>query len=47
MAALSDQEAGNLENIAHSLGMAVLIEVHNAVELDRAKKTFVAVNWDK
>ena len=38
MAALSDQEAGNLENIAHSLGMAVLIEVHNAVELDRAKK---------
>ena len=35
MAALSDSEAISLEALAHDLGMAVLIEVHNAMELDR------------
>ena len=35
MAALSDNEAISLEALAHDLGMAVLVEVHNAIELDR------------
>ena len=38
MAALSDNEAISLEGLAHDLGMAVLIEVHNAIELDRAAR---------
>ena len=38
MAALSDSEAIALEALAHDLGMAVLIEVHNANELDRTKR---------
>lgn len=36
MAALADAQAGELEDIAHSLDMAVLVEVHDQRELDRA-----------
>ncbi len=36
MAALEDVQARELEDAAHSLGMNVLIEVHDAKELDRA-----------
>ena len=38
MAALSDNEAISLEALAHELGMAVLVEVHNAIELGRTAK---------
>lgn len=36
MAALTDEMAVELEGIAHSLDMAVLVEVHDAPELERA-----------
>ncbi len=36
MAALEDDQARELESISHALGMDVLIEVHDAAELDRA-----------
>ena len=36
MAALSDEQAHELEDIARSLDMAVLVEVHDRRELDRA-----------
>lgn len=36
MAALTDEEAGSLEDAARSLDMGVLAEVHDAAELDRA-----------
>ena len=36
MAALSDTQAAELEAVAHSWGMDVLIEVHDAAERDRA-----------
>jgi indole-3-glycerol phosphate synthase len=36
--ALDDQEMADLEALAHSLGMAVLVESHDAEELDRALK---------
>ncbi|MDX1737893.1 MAG: indole-3-glycerol phosphate synthase TrpC [Alphaproteobacteria bacterium] len=38
MACLSDDQAKELESLAHDLGMDVLIEVHNREELDRAMK---------
>ncbi len=36
VAALGDAELREFEALAHSLGMAVLVEVHDAAELDRA-----------
>jgi len=36
MAALADAQAEELEDLAHSLDMAVLVEVHDQRELDRA-----------
>ena len=36
MAALEQELAKSLESLAHTLGMDVLIEVHNEAELDRA-----------
>lgn len=36
MAALADAQAEELEDLAHSLDMAVLVEVHDERELDRA-----------
>jgi len=47
MAALEDQEAAELEAYAHELGMDVLIEVHDAAELDRTahlKSSLIGIN---
>jgi len=48
MAALEDQQAQELERLAHKLGMDALIEVHDAEELDRAttllKSKLIGVN---
>lgn len=38
MAALKDDVAAELEETAHDLGMAVLVEVHDQAELERAQK---------
>jgi indole-3-glycerol phosphate synthase len=37
-ACLDDAQMAELEALAHSLGMAVLVEVHDSAELDRALK---------
>lgn len=47
MAALEDAQAAELEAAAHALGMDVLVEVHNAPEMERAlqlKTELVGVN---
>ncbi|MEX0298408.1 MAG: indole-3-glycerol phosphate synthase TrpC [Kordiimonas sp.] len=47
MAALEDAEAAEMEVLAHELGMDVLIEVHDKLELDRAlelKSPLIGVN---
>lgn len=47
MAALTDEEARNLHDLAVSLGMDVLVEIHDAQELQRAlrlKPAMIGVN---
>ena len=46
-ACLADAQMADLEAVAHSLGMAVLVEVHDGAELDRAlrlKTPLVGIN---
>lgn len=47
VAALNDQQLGEFTELAHSLDMAVLVEVHDAEELERALKldtTLIGIN---
>ena len=47
VACLEDEQMRELEKVAHSLGMAVLVEVHDAGELERAlalKTPLIGVN---
>jgi len=47
MAALTDAEAADLEAASHTLGMDVLVEVHDRAELDRAlrlKSHLIGIN---
>jgi indole-3-glycerol phosphate synthase len=47
VAALDDEQLQGLNDLAHNIGMDVLVEVHNAGELDRALKlnnTLVGIN---
>src|SRR6185312_298559 len=39
VAALDDARLGELSELAHTLGMDVLVEVHDGAELDRALQT--------
>ena len=38
VAALDDDQLGDLQSLTHDLGMTALVEVHNESELDRALK---------
>ena len=47
MAALTDSEAQDFEQLAQSLGMDVLVEVHDRAELERARRlrtTLIGIN---